>query len=423
MRQFLLVGLFAILLSDIMLHLGLTLGPGLSLKNAVLYLLFMVLVFEFATGRRDPLLELLPLNTAWFVLVVLATFTWLVLVLLGIHRSYDTVGSFIALKSQLVDLFLFMLVYMYGPKNFASTLSMLKWLITILIVVNIVTMIDVFNIPDLGIIEDRTDGRLSGPVNEVNQYGAVLIFIIPITAGLWLASNGALKAWFGIGTLIAFVLLGLTVSRGSWLGLFVGSAAALFLVRAHLDRRVIVKGALLSAGAVILVAAVIAVQNPEGFMQKFNFAGSSLDTASSGRIDFWRQALTMMSVTPISFITGYGWNAYATLFIGYGDPHNTYLMYWFNLGIWGLGIYAFIAIWILRYAVNSLKQVEAGVKPVVIGFIVGFMSLHAALFFVGLYAPWMFIWAIGGAVLRLLTELSRPLNQVQGPAQATVGIE
>jgi len=250
MRKFLLISLFAILLSDIMLGLGLTLAPGLSLKNAMLYVLFVALVLEFSVGRRDPLQETWALHVRWLLLITYATFTWLVIVLLGIHRGYSGLEGFISLKGQLADLFIFMLVYLYGPKDSSTTLSLLRWLITILIIVNVITMIDVFNVPNLDIIIDRRDGRLAGPFNEVNQYGAILIFIIPITAGLTLASTGFLRKFYGFGTLIAIVLLGLTVSRGSYSGLFVGGAWALYLVREHVRRETVIRGSI--AGIVIL---------------------------------------------------------------------------------------------------------------------------------------------------------------------------
>lgn len=407
MRQFLLVSLFAILLSDIMLGLGLTLGPGLSLKNAMLYVLFVALVLEFATGSRDSFRETWAVHLAWLLLATYATFTWLAIVLIGIHRGYDAFEGFIALKSQLIDLFLFLLVYMYGPKDTSAALNLLRWLIGIIVIVNVLTLMDVLNIPDLGIILDREDGRLAGPVNEVNQYGAVLILVIPITVGLMLSSKGWRKSFFAIGAFIAFVLLGLTVSRGSYLGLTIGGLWALYLARDHVRRESIRKGALIIAGILIVVAAVIAYQNPQGFMAQFNFSGRTLDMASSGRVDFWRQALTMMSYWPLSFVTGYGWNSYPTLFLGYGDPHNTYLMYWFSLGLIGLALYLFIATWIVKFAVRSLPVIADDSKPLMIGFLMGFLSLHVALFFVGLYTPWLFIWAITGATLRLVVEERR----------------
>ena len=70
MRRTLLVGLFAILLGDIMLGLGLGLGPGLSLKNALLYVLFIALVFDYTLKNRDLLPEVWGLHAAWIVLIV-----------------------------------------------------------------------------------------------------------------------------------------------------------------------------------------------------------------------------------------------------------------------------------------------------------------------------------------------------------------
>lgn len=399
-----LISLFAILLSDIMLGLGLTLAPGLSLKNAMLYVIFIALVLEFSVGHRDLLSETWPLHIQWMLLIIYGTFTWLVIVLLGLHRGYSGIQGFISLKGQLVDLFLFLLVYLYGPKDQKSTLSLLRWLASVLIVVNVVTMIDVFNVPDLGIIIDRMDGRLAGPFNEVNQYGAVLIFIIPLTAGLALASRGFMKAYYGFGTLVAFILLGLTVSRGSYVGLLAGGAVALYLVRDHVRRDMVIKGAVVGFVLLIFVAGVIAYQNPEGFLDKFNVAGASLERVSSGRTFFWRQTLSMMSNWPFSFLTGYGWDAYATLFLGYGDPHNTYLLYWFNLGLVGLGLYTAIVVWIVRFALKSLDMISTEIKPIIIGLIFGFLALHVALFFVGLYSSFLFIWALAGATLRLLAE-------------------
>ncbi len=203
MRQFLLVSLFSILLADIMLDLGLSLAPGLSLKNAMLYVIFAALVLEFILGDRDPLRETWPLHGAWGLLVLYATFTWLVIVLLGFHRGYHAVSSFIALKSQLADLFLFLLVYLYGPRDALKSIKVLQWLVGLLVIINVISLIDFLNIPDLGIMNERRDGRITGPVQEVNQYGAILIFLIPVTAGLAMGSIGVRRLLFAFGAALA----------------------------------------------------------------------------------------------------------------------------------------------------------------------------------------------------------------------------
>jgi len=405
MRQFLLISLFAILLTDIMIGPGLSLGPGLSIKNAMLYLIFVALVLEFVLSDRDLLRETWPLHTAWTLLAFYATFTWLAIVLLGLHRGYDNVGSFITLKGQIVDLLLFLLVYLYGPRDANKSISVLKWLIGLLVAFNLVTLIDFLNVPDLGIIPDRHDGRITGPVKEVNQYGAILIFMIPITAGLVLGSRGAMKALYAFGTVLAFVLLGLTVSRGSYVGLLVGSLGAMYLVRHHIRKGAVLKGGLIVLVVVLLAGITVAVVNPEGFLGKFQFGESTnANQLSSGRLDVWFRVLTKMSYWPVSFITGYGWNSYRALIGIYGDPHNTYLLYWFNLGLIGLGLYISIVVWTIKYTVSSLKFVSKELASVVIGFTIGFMAIHVAAFFVLIYTPWLFIWAIAGTILRIIAN-------------------
>ena len=296
MRQFLLISLFAILLGDIMFGLGLSLAPGLSLKNAMLYILFSALILEFLVGDRDSLREIWPLHGAWALLVFYAFFSWLTIVLLGLHRGYDVLESFISLKSQLADLFLFLLVYLYGPKDTQSPIKVLRVLVALLVLINVVTIIDFLNIPDLGIISERHDGRVTGPVQQVNQYGLILIFLIPVTVGLMFASTGMSRLVFAVGSAMAVVLLGLTVSRGSWVGLIVGGVLAMYFVRDHVRRDVIIKGGLVALLILAITAVSLAVVNPEGFLSKFTFSSSSdLNSVSSGRVDVWRRVLTKMS--------------------------------------------------------------------------------------------------------------------------------
>jgi len=387
-----------------MLGLGLSLAPGLSLKNALLYVLFIALVLEFLLGARDPLREFWPLHSAWVIFVFYATFSWLAIILLGLYRGYNDLSSFIALKGQLVDRVLFLLVYLYGPRDIPQSIKVLKWIMVILVLVNLVTFIDALNIPDLGIMVDRVDGRITGPVGEVNQYGAMLIFVIPVMAGLTFGSSGTHRLLFACGAMMAFVLLGLTVSRGSFVGLAVGSLFSLYLVRDHVRKESIIKGGISVLVLVVLVAITVYVLNPEGVLKKFDLAGAGLDGISSGRIDVWLRVLTKMSYWPASFVFGYGWDAYLTLIGIYGDPHNTYLLYWFNLGLIGLGLYIFIVIWTIKYTVTSLKFIREDLKPIVIGFIIGFVAVHIAVFFAALYTPWLFIWALAGILLRIIAD-------------------
>lgn len=417
MRRALLVGLFAILLGDIMLGLGLGLGPGLSLKNALLYILFVGLVFDYSLRHRDLLPEARGIHAAWIVLIAYAMFTWLAISLLGLYRGYSMLAGFISLKNTLIDLFLFFLLFLYGPRTAAQALNLTRWLVGVIVVANLVTFVDVFNIPDLGIMIDREDSRVSGPIGSVNQYASVLVFIVPITAGFAIGSFGWLRRFFLLGALIGLVLLGLTISRGAFVGLFMGVLLTMVVAREHISKAAVAKGAIAISVALLIVTIAIAVHDPSAFVERFQeSASASVRDMSSGRTEIWSKALTMMSYSPITFITGYGWNAYATLFLGYSDPHNVYLQYFFNLGIVGVLLFLFIVYWIYQQSMKGMNAAGTELKPLFLGFIFGWLSLLVSVFFVGLYLPWLFIWACTGSIVRLFIESTR--ENSSGPVPA-----
>ena len=182
-------------------------------------------------------------------------------------------------------------------------------------------------------------------------------------------------------------------------------------VRQHITKKALRRGILISAAAVALVAAAVAIHDPEAFTQRFDVsAAASIDRMSSGRTDTWSRALTMMSQAPTTVITGFGWHAYATLFLGYGDPHNVYLQYLFNLGLIGLSLFLFIIVWVYRFTLKGLKNADAQTRPLFIGFLMGWLAVLGSVFFVGLYLPWLFIWACTGTIVRLLIEVNRGAN-------------
>jgi len=131
MRQFLIISLFIILLADLMLGLGLGLAPGLSLKNAFLYVLFIILVLDVTIGDRDLLPETWAITGLWIGLILYSTFSWTAVIFLGLHRGYDGLDGFISLKNQLIDYFIFFLLFLYGPRTKEQAVTLAKWLIVI----------------------------------------------------------------------------------------------------------------------------------------------------------------------------------------------------------------------------------------------------------------------------------------------------
>jgi O-antigen ligase len=62
---------------------------------------------------------------------------------------------------------------------------------------------------------DRLQHRLAGPIGEKNRFAQVLLVLIPIAVGLAAASNRRRRWLYGLATILIFVGVGLTFSRGA----------------------------------------------------------------------------------------------------------------------------------------------------------------------------------------------------------------
>ena len=402
MRKFALVGLLTVLLADGMFRIGLTLAPGLSVKNAYLYLVFVGLIWDFAVQNRKSLPPLQPLLIAWILLVAWAIFSWLAVSLTGFHKGYQLVKAGISLKGKVIDHFLFFTVFAYTLRDPEDGLKVARWFLALFGLANLISIMDIYNIPDLGIMEERWDSRVAGPIGEVNQYGTTLCLFLPATVGMAVASRGWMAKWLWFCAFIAAVMLGLTVSRGSYLGLIAGGSFGLFLARRHMPPGMV--GRIFAVGvlAVVVLGIGVILQDPETIMRRFTFSEStSMDRISSGRLFRWTITLEYMINAPWSIITGLGWDSFKVIFPTIKDPHNSYLGYLFNLGLIGLSLFLFLNAQIIFTVRRALSVATPELRSALIGFFCGWLAMLTALFFVLLYVPWVFIWAYAGIAMRL----------------------
>src|SRR6185437_9836643 len=102
MMRLLFILLIGILTASDILQTGMSLGPGLSVKNALLYPIALGVLFRMAiTGRFRMWLPIV--NAAFIVWIVYATLTWLACVTMIHYPGYSAIGMFIDLKSVLFD--------------------------------------------------------------------------------------------------------------------------------------------------------------------------------------------------------------------------------------------------------------------------------------------------------------------------------
>lgn len=392
-----------------------SLAPGLSPKNAFLYGILALLAAQFAFSRAPVRLELRSVQIPFFALMAYATLSWLLVSFAPVLPGYSLVPKLISLKTDLIDQYLAFLVFFYAISSVKDALWTLKYVLAIVVFGNIVTIIDAYDVPDLGLLTERADGRVNGPVGETNQFGAFLVFFLPAMVTACFYQVGLKRIIYILGFLASLGALVLTTSRGAFVGLLVGALLASFYLRRYVRFGQYVKSTF--AAVILATAAFMAAsyQYSELLYSRFLDSGGeqSLEEISMGRTGIWQRYLNKQTEAPITFVVGYGWDAaesFQSASVFDWAPHNVYLERLFTLGAIGLGIFLLLLLNIMRVTRKAIAMSEGEVRAQLIAFLFGFFALFVALFFVDLHSPWLYIWGYTGMMLRVATEVTARQN-------------
>jgi O-antigen ligase len=385
--------------------LDIGLGPGLSLKNGILYLLFAFLLMRFAV-RRNFRLQMGGVFGGFAVLLGYAIASTVAIMLFIQYPGYKFMTALTQFKGLPFDFLAMFFVFFYGLQTRRDVRLVLVSVLAMAVFANVVSGLDALGIVPLETIEvGETSDRVQGVMAEHNQYGAFIAFFIPLLVAAVVTARRWRRLLWLAGTLISFGLLLMTVSRGAFIGLLLGGVIGAMIYRRYvLGPRVVVWLVGGSAIAVLVIIGVLFGTNYGSTLVERVLGGSGTDMwqVSSGRTELWADALGQMMRTPVTLITGFGWASYFVLPSALPlAPHNTYLWYWFELGI--VGVLAFIVVLVSlgRAAIEAANLSSDPDRPWFIGFTVALLALAIAIFFVEIYTPWPFIWAATGAVMRL----------------------
>jgi hypothetical protein len=380
------------------LNIELSLLKGLSAKNLLIYMVAVFIVLRLVVGR-ESIMVAGKIQAAFLIQIFYALITLLVAALVVDYPRYDLYVSATKFKVQLLDPYIFFLVFLFGVRTADDAIKVIKGLLLGALLANAATILDAFGIINLG-FRIRADGRTTGALGESNQYAAFIVIFLPATIAAAVAERGFMRLfWLGAAFVGAFALV-MTASRGGFMGIAMACA-----VGAYMYRHLVSYSRVLSWGLGALVLMVIFVAlSPYGGLLAERMIGQTgagdLGEASSGRSDIWITLLAKMIEFPATFITGFGWDVYWSMPFTY-SPHSHYLALWFNLGLVGL----FTGIYLLITATRSARRASLQARPPyrghLIAFVLGAVAVSTAVFFVDLYTPWNYFWMYGGLVMRL----------------------
>jgi hypothetical protein len=380
---------------------------GFSVKNAILYSIGFTLVFRTALAGGTKI-ELLSLHIIFFLLIGYAALMWAVSFGVVHYPGYSMFGGLVTLKTKMVDPALMLFAAFYGLRTVEDS----KWVIGALLLAiafaNLATLADMVGIVHVGMkVGERGPeaGRVFGAFGHANDTGTLIVTMLPGMIAMMLTSQGNRRLIWVAALVASSLVLILTVSRGAFVGLFVGTAWAAFMFRRYVSlQRFFVWGAIAIVAVVFvgLIAGLVDQQIGNTIAERFFGQSKSIDMgeASSGRTQIWAELLERMSRTPLTLLTGFGWDVYYVMPFRYA-PHNHYLGTYFDLGIPGVGLFVLLMSRIVKTARSVVGLADEEVRPHVLAFVFGMLALLISIVFADLFDPWSYIWLYVGAMMRI----------------------
>ncbi len=429
MIRWLLLLLVAVFWSADVVTGDISLAPGLSVKNAMLYLIAACLILRRVMGDTSG--ARLPRIQAYFaVWIGYALATTVVAGLLIHYTDYHLTDAVIELKAQLIDPAIFCLAVFYGLRSDDDVRFFVKGVVGAICLANVLTLGSVAGLVPLAVrVGDAGAeyGRVFGFFGHANATGELIACLLP--AMLVISSTGSRPSrivWYA-GTLASVIVLILTVSREAYVAAAVAAVWGAWLCRRYVDLSRYLTWALM---ALVVLAAGIAlaalIDPPIADVIKERFLGQStsidLGDISSGRTDIWAFALSRMMQAPITFVTGFGWYAYQSMGFILGT-HNYYLELWFDLGLVGLSMFILIMRRAIVLALQAMASASERECLYLTAFVLALLAFVVGNCFGVFFAPIPYIFMYMGAMLRAAVniQLREAVRPVAAEPQLAVG--
>ena len=383
--------------------LSLGIGPGLSLKNAAVPLVGLMLALRMAV-RGGYRLELPAIHLCFAILIGYAVCSMLVAGLIIRYEDYQVLGSAINLKTSLIDQALILALFFYGTRTIKDGLFLTKVLVAAVTLANVICIasiqgyLDVQGVP----ATPEASGRVPGPFGHPNETAALITAISPAYVAITRSTRGFWSLVWIAGAIGSVAMLFMAASRGAFFAMLVGYPLAAYFFRRYLSLRQV----LLWTGALMVLGTAVLSLAGTNFVQLFlervvtESGASDVGALSSGRSGIWARALGKMMTTPITLITGFGWGAYDTMGFHYA-VHNQYLFVWFELGLVGLCTFLILLLATLFTVRSGVYRAGPLSRGYLMAFVFGFLAFSIALFFGNLYQSWVYVWAYAGVSLRM----------------------
>jgi O-antigen ligase len=390
----------------------LSLAPGLSIKNAILYVILLTLSARFVV--RGGMRWDLPQLHLWFgVLIAYATLSWLVAGMVIQYTGYNFLSSGINLKVALFDNAIIFMLYLYGTQTFRDAMFLLKCILLAVTGANAIALGNFVGIFHIGVTTIGSEGNLAGRVfgafGHANETAALIVCLLPAYIAAALSSRGVARVLWALAGVISATLMVMTGSRGAFVALALTTVIGSYICRDLISWRRAATLVVTVGAIAVPVLAIVSIES--GGILAHRVVDMILDpsTSSEDRTYIWRPVLDKMMANPVTLITGFGWDVYSSMGFFYAT-HNYYLSLWFELGIVGVASFLLMVRELVTTARRAARNAPNESATYLVAFVYGIIGLSGAIFFTPFYKPWLYVWPYIGLTMRMAVIAMQPLQ-------------
>ncbi len=238
--------------------------------------------------------------------------------------------------------------------------------------------------------------RARGPFIDPDHFAGYLAMVFPLALACAAFPNLlsprratlAFRIQCGVASFVIFLAILLSLSRGGWLALILGTIVMCLLAAPrgqrndeHSSGLARFGGVRLAiVGIVILLGASMIFIGPEArvdTVSRVNESATEMGTIV-GRISAWKGGLSLIRDFPIFGVGLGGWPEIFERYqlppwqlLFFSEAHNDYLQLLAETGIIGIALFAWLAVRIVRRVISGARTMEASAGPIFAAIIAG----------------------------------------------------
>lgn len=384
-------------------------AAGLSVKNLLLGLCLASIGISLSLRKVKldfPIAVLGPFALA----ALMAAASIIIISAFALRTPYSEASAIISFKAKLADPLLMLLIGYFSVQTTNDAIKILRVYLLMILIGCALTLIDFFNVPDLGIISARDDdGRIEGFIGSAGEFATIVAASMPLlvySTG-WSSASGRIIVLMCAVVMATCVIIAAT--RAPVLGLMSAWIVyAYFISKKGLSNAV--TGSLVMVAMVTLLLLGLSL-TPYWSTIESRFltgvASGNMFEITSGRTLIWSKVMTEMWKHPESFIIGMGWDVYFQSIGHRYATHSIYLDRFYSQGIFGLLLYIIAYSYCLKMLLSRSGAESTQAYKIRLPAGLCLVIFLVSAMFADLEKAEFFVYAIVGIGLRYLVLLNK----------------